>query len=362
MSTFIHRFAPAWFVAALCAASMPARASQQAALVDELAFFAPLDELALYGHGSTFEFRFRTTRFGDRPDDASPAKVRDGVVRLRFEAAGVWMDEHFVELAAEDAHEPVAHRVRSYYSLATGEYARVLSMAGGGRHDSAIVDHWDGVPNVFFYSLGVLGARAMLADSTLAERLSGDGSIASVSYMSLDGRRWTVTYDAASPGALLSLESHASDDAYTDWVFFEGHRDNVAGMPLRPTLVTHARIQRDGKAGFATVWQSIERTDSAAEDDRWLAAGTRFEDLRSATEETASIATDRPLELPELLTWPGGTFKPYDVDMVELDAAQLDQLVSPRSTGRNVGRTAFVALGLALVGALGWRARRWRSS
>jgi hypothetical protein len=343
-----------------CVASL-AGAMPQSATVDESAFFVPLDELALYGDGAALDFRCRALHYDDRALDAAPSVARDGIVRVRCEGPALTMDETFVELTSEDAHQPIPRRVRSYHSLAAGEYVRAFSLPGGGR-DSAIVDRWEGVPPIYYFAQGVLAARAMLADAVLVERVPRDGSIQSATYASSDGRRWTVTYDAASPGTMLTLESRAANGAFADWVFFEGHRENAAGLPRRPALVTHARIDSAGRTASVSVWQAIERTDAPAADAWRLAPGTRVEDLRNASAEGSGVVTDRPLELVDLLTWPGSAGAPYPASMIEVEEGELRRLAGPHAATRGFPRSALAALLLGIVGTLWWRSRRLRSS
>ena len=85
------------------------------------ALFASVREVAGWGDGERFAYRFRRVRFECTPQGDEPVEIWDGVTRMLLRSDQVWMDEVHYEKKAESTVLATPRRVVTHYSLTSGE-------------------------------------------------------------------------------------------------------------------------------------------------------------------------------------------------------------------------------------------------
>jgi hypothetical protein len=107
-----------------------------------------------------------------------------------------------------------------------------------------------------------------------------------------------------SGGQVRYVRADHPDGREHDWIQFHDCVPYLAGGPLRPTLVTLARIDDGGCVGQVFAWSAISGTWAEEEWQLVAPAGSMVLDYRCADGAVSDVRTDRPVRLDELLSWP----------------------------------------------------------
>ncbi len=277
----------------------------------EETFFSGMQRLGIYAEGQSFAYRFRHVQFEEFGDLPAPTRIVDGVLRLRFDRAAVWIDETYVAMAQADEHRPEPMRSITWFALTSGECARAFFLPGGPT-PTAMKDHWTALPGIVYYSVGLLGPASMLHSAEVTRAVPSDESVESVELRDSNGRDLTLVFSEDDGGAILRTESHPGDRSWSEWTFFSGHDTSMAGLPRRPTCITRARIDRAGIVRFAAAWQEIDMEGDEDSHSTLLPSGTIATDHRGVPMPEGAPRTDRELPLDEFLTFQAGITQAYE--------------------------------------------------
>ena len=313
--------------------------------LDHEMFFLSISELARQANGSRFAYRFRRVSFDCDGETSHPTRIWDGVTRISFRGDSILLDEVQYEMATTKTELPTPRRVVTYYSLSSGEYARSTLLAGSTL-ESVVLDHWSALPPIAYFSLGTIGNHAFLEGCSPAELEVDDLGVHCVSFSNPEGATLHLAYDLEVGGRMQYVRADHPEGHEHDWIRFYDCVPQLLGGPLRPLMVTSARITSDGCVRQVFAWSSIggEWAEEAWEHEVPSRAGVL--DFRGAEGEISQFRTDRPILLGDLLSWP---YPPVDQE------GDRPIVYEPRRVlvaGKNGGRGLIWLLGGGLIVAV----------
>ncbi len=281
----------------------PAFAVDEANGLDQEAFFASIEDLVERGNGSSFAYRFRRVGFDCDAATSAPTLLWEGVTRISFRADSILLDEVHFEMTADETELPTPRRVVTHYSLASGEYARSTLLAGGGG-ETVILDHWSALPQIAYFALGAIGHRGSLEGCGPPELAVDEEGVHYLSFLHERGARIQLVYDLEIGARLRHMRADHPDGNEHDWIQFHDCVPELSAGPLRPTLVTSARVTSEGCVRQVLAWSAIGGEWAEENWQHEVPAGAGIMDFRCPAAQVSEVHTDRPVLLGDLLGWP----------------------------------------------------------
>lgn len=296
------------FAPASARGAPPQVESSRAAAELELAerCFTSLGELATRAPGVRRAFRYRRVDRDPASAGNDVERVLDGVVRIAFRRAGLLVEEVRSDASNEMGFLPVPRRVITWYSFASGEYARFQDQAGSGG-GTVILEHFKTLPVVASYALGSFGVKSVLREAVepSCEISASEGT--RVRFRSPLGTAITLEWqDAGARGSARRFEESFPGSLRSERVAFFASSGDARDPQFRPALVVESHTDERGVVYQSEAWQAIDGAWAEGEPRTELVPGTTIIDLRAAGgRRVDGTPLERPTLLEDALAWPG---------------------------------------------------------